>query len=310
MGPFSFSHTELKMRDSASPEMKGGMGAALLGVKVICPCLFTVQDEMSRYLVIPVHSWFPATRFSSCFGLVGIVVRICGNCPTFTHVPEAFATKIVLQTIPVSPPWALDRDCGPERVNVLAVLCRRVPSLQETMLAIAKMGTDNKDELPVWPHPWVCLTEGHRDNGPAIWIWVNEILLDSSNEALVLDCCVMPVSNRVGHAPSAQLMESIELQGSTVMKVKVTRSRFWRVGVCSHGSTWHVHAHDDRVHVKRFGTSTADNQASRTSLALRFRRTLGSLINGRSCFLSPWSVLGKPTPTPPTAAMRNQATPV
>lgn len=252
MGPFSFSHTELKMRDSACPEMKGGMGAALLGVKVICPCLFTVQDKMSRYLVIPVHSWFPRTRFfprfglcvSSyvyrffpCFGLVGIVVCICGNYLTFTHVPEAFATKIVLQTIPVSPPWALDRDCGPERVNVLAVLCRRVPSLQETMLAIAKMGTDNEDELPVWPHPWVCLTEGHRDNGPAIWIWVNEILLDSSNEALVLDCCVMPVSNRVGHAPSAQLMESIELQGLTVMKVKVTRSGFWRVGVCSHGST-------------------------------------------------------------------------
>lgn len=85
MGPFSFSHTELKMRDSASPEMKGGMGAALLGVKVICPCLFTVQDKMSRYLVIPVHPRFPTTRFFPCFGLVGIVVCICGNYLPLSH---------------------------------------------------------------------------------------------------------------------------------------------------------------------------------------------------------------------------------
>lgn len=102
--------------------------------------------------------------------------------------------------------------------------------LQESMLAIATMGTEQDDEdLPVWPHPWVCIAEGHRDDGPAIWVWVNEVLLDSSNEALVLDCCVMPVSNRVGDAASAQLMESIELQyGSRIMNVKVS----WPRGCC------------------------------------------------------------------------------
>eukprot|EP00752_Nemacystus_decipiens_P005603 g5071.t1 len=125
MGPFSFNRTELQMRDTASPNMKGGKGVAMLGVK-------------------------------------------------------------------------------------------------ESLLTIAVMGTEkDDDDLPVWPHPWVCLTEAHRDDGPAIWIWLNEVLLDSSNEALVLDCCVMPVSNRIGHAATAQLMESIELQyGSNIVKSK------------------------------------------------------------------------------------------
>lgn len=93
-------------------------------------------------------------------------------------------------------------------------------------MAIASMATEHHDEdLPVWAHPWVCIAENHDEDGPAIWVWANEVLLDSSNEALVLDCCVMPVLNRVSDAAAAQLMESIYIQdGATIMAVKVSRT--------------------------------------------------------------------------------------
>lgn len=79
-------------------------------------------------------------------------------------------------------------------------------------MAIASMAcTHHQDELPVWTHPWVCISENHRFDQPALWLWVNEILLDSSNEALILDCCVMPVA-RMDDPVSAQLRETIELQ--------------------------------------------------------------------------------------------------
>ncbi|CAM9120897.1 unnamed protein product [Ectocarpus sp. 6 AP-2014] len=84
--------------------------------------------------------------------------------------------------------------------------------LKESFMAIASMAcTYHQDELPVWTHPWVCISDNHRFDQPAIWLWVNEILLDSSNEALILDCCVMPVA-RMDDPVSAQLRETIELQ--------------------------------------------------------------------------------------------------
>lgn len=61
-----------------------------------------------------------------------------------------------------------------------------------------------------WEHPWVCITDGNDMDQPALWVWVNEILLDSSNEALVLDCCVMLV-DRFGGEASTQLGAAIEL---------------------------------------------------------------------------------------------------
>eukprot|EP00752_Nemacystus_decipiens_P011512 g10222.t1 len=63
-------------------------------------------------------------------------------------------------------------------------------------------------------HPWVCISENRRDDEPAVWVWVNEILLDSSNEALVLDCCVMPVRKMAG-AVSARLGAAVELDSLT-----------------------------------------------------------------------------------------------
>lgn len=62
-----------------------------------------------------------------------------------------------------------------------------------------------------WKHPWVCISEsGWVDDEPAIWVWVNETLLNSSKEALVFDCLVMPVG-RMRDAVSAQLGAAVEV---------------------------------------------------------------------------------------------------
>ncbi len=81
--------------------------------------------------------------------------------------------------------------------------------VQESILAIASMASKHhKRDFPVWPGPWVCIAEDRdRHDIPAIWIWVNEILLDSSNEALLLDCCVLPV-DRLGDEVCSQLKMS------------------------------------------------------------------------------------------------------
>lgn len=63
----------------------------------------------------------------------------------------------------------------------------------------------------MWKHPWVCLSENHLDDEPALWVFVNEILLDSSNEALILDCCILPVERR-GGAVSTQLGAAVEIE--------------------------------------------------------------------------------------------------
>lgn len=56
----------------------------------------------------------------------------------------------------------------------------------------------------------MCITENRRDDEPALWVWVNEILLDSTNEALILDCCVM-LADRMDSAASIQLGTALEL---------------------------------------------------------------------------------------------------
>ncbi|CAM9230359.1 unnamed protein product [Scytosiphon promiscuus] len=90
-----------------------------------------------------------------------------------------------------------------------------VLGLKESFLAIASTACMyHDDELPIWTHPWVCISENRSKDEPALWVWVNEILLDSSNEALVLDCCIMPV-DRMEQPASAQLRESIALQHGT-----------------------------------------------------------------------------------------------
>lgn len=66
-----------------------------------------------------------------------------------------------------------------------------------------------EERSSVWKHSWMCISQHARDDEPAIWVWVNEILLDSSNEALVFDCCIMPVE-RMGDAASAQLIAAVE----------------------------------------------------------------------------------------------------
>lgn len=51
----------------------------------------------------------------------------------------------------------------------------------------------HNQERSSWKHPWVCIMErsgSYKDL--VLWVWVNDILLESSNEALILDCCVMP----------------------------------------------------------------------------------------------------------------------
>ena len=87
------------------------------------------------------------------------------------------------------------------------------PCKQETILAIASIAWTRHIEgrSSCWKHPWVCVSENGRDDEPAIWVWVNEILLESSNEALVLDCCIMPVGRMRDDAASVQLGAAIEI---------------------------------------------------------------------------------------------------
>lgn len=78
------------------------------------------------------------------------------------------------------------------------------------MLAIAETAcTSNRDSRSPWTRAWVCVSDTHHSGDSAVWIWVNEVLLDSSNEAVVLDCCVMPVEH-LGDAVSVRLREYIE----------------------------------------------------------------------------------------------------
>lgn len=76
--------------------------------------------------------------------------------------------------------------------------------MQESFLAIARLVSETHDESrPFWKHAWICLTEtADSHDRPSLWIWVNNILLDSSNEAIVLDCCVFPVDPLDGEASS------------------------------------------------------------------------------------------------------------
>ncbi|CAM9358762.1 unnamed protein product [Scytosiphon promiscuus] len=70
--------------------------------------------------------------------------------------------------------------------------------LKKSFLHISAIACENhSDDRPGWKHPWVCITEGSDRGKRAIWIWVNGILLDSSNEALILDCCVLPVDRMI-----------------------------------------------------------------------------------------------------------------
>lgn len=46
---------------------------------------------------------------------------------------------------------------------------------------------------PIRKNPCVRLTETQSASDPDIWLWVDEVLLDSRNEALVPDYCVVPV---------------------------------------------------------------------------------------------------------------------
>lgn len=79
------------------------------------------------------------------------------------------------------------------------------------MLALASLTcTYHVEDRPTWTHPWICLTESQMGDKPALWVWVNEILLDSNNEALILDCCVMPV-NRLGNETSVRHGVAVEL---------------------------------------------------------------------------------------------------
>lgn len=83
---------------------------------------------------------------------------------------------------------------------------------QEAMLAIVSTPCEShtEDRSSCWKHRWVCIREAEgRDDDKAIWIWVNEILLEPSNEAVVVDCCVMPVG-RIGDTVSTQLGAAVE----------------------------------------------------------------------------------------------------
>ena len=82
----------------------------------------------------------------------------------------------------------------------------RLPTpVQESIRDIAASAcATHKEDRSTWKHGWSCITNDQRHDGPALWVWVNEILLDSTNQALVLDCCILPV-DRMDHEASLQL---------------------------------------------------------------------------------------------------------
>ena len=72
-------------------------------------------------------------------------------------------------------------------------------SSQESLLAMVSVACKSHVENgPFWKHSWLCLREtSDGGDGSSLWVWVNNVLLDSSNEALVLDCCVTFVERMV-----------------------------------------------------------------------------------------------------------------
>lgn len=96
------------------------------------------------------------------------------------------------------------------------------------MLSLAEQACmHHSEDRSSWKHNWMCLTEYRADRNPAIWVYVNEILLESTNEALILDCCIMPV-DRLGDVASAQHGSALEVNqflcgeaGVQFMKVKM-----------------------------------------------------------------------------------------
>lgn len=86
----------------------------------------------------------------------------------------------------------------------------RTSDPQKSLLHIVDTVCKNHNEdRPGWKHPWVCITERGELGNRAIWIWVNDVLLDSSNEALMLDCCIISVERMVD-AASARLGAAID----------------------------------------------------------------------------------------------------
>ncbi|CAM9288454.1 unnamed protein product [Ectocarpus fasciculatus] len=84
---------------------------------------------------------------------------------------------------------------GPFKLNT--TVDAALLGLKESVLAVTRSATTSHTENgPGWNRTWTLVEDPDYYGEPAIWIWVNDLLLDSSNEALVVDCCVLPVACR------------------------------------------------------------------------------------------------------------------
>lgn len=121
----------------------------------------------------------------------------------------------------LAPARQLDNGCTPNpRIGRLR---------QESFLAVISTAiTSHTENGRGWNRSWALVADPDNHSEPAIWIWVNDLLLDSSNEALVIDCCVLPVAC-VGDALSLQLQRSAQfgssVQGGPILTCKVKQSR-------------------------------------------------------------------------------------
>ncbi|CAN0267812.1 unnamed protein product, partial [Ectocarpus sp. 12 AP-2014] len=96
--------------------------------------------------------------------------------------------------------------------------------LKESFLAVISTAiTSHTENGRGWSRSWALVKDPDNHSEPAIWIWVNDLLLDSSNEALVIDCCVLPVAC-VGDALSLKLQRSAQFgssaQGGPILTCK------------------------------------------------------------------------------------------
>lgn len=107
--------------------------------------------------------------------------------------------------------------CSPETLLPPYMLFpfRGYHRLQEILFRIVSIACSRHAEnRPVWKRPWFHLKTSHAKDQRVLWLFVNDVLLDSSNEALVLDCCIMPVE-RMDLGASRQLRDFIELSSSS-----------------------------------------------------------------------------------------------
>ncbi|CAM9211239.1 unnamed protein product, partial [Laminaria digitata] len=178
-------------------------------------------------------------------GLVEVPFALSASC----NVEEDGAKALLLSTfcwsmcVPLTSlprldfnaEWAHNKVLGPMSAHNAERSSKRLSGgphlgflgMKESLLHIAASAcaTHNEDN-PTWKHEWACITNTERHDEPTLWVWVNEILLDPSNQALVLDCCIMPVDSML-HEASLKLDAVVGGVATNLIKASHDELELW-----------------------------------------------------------------------------------